>query len=408
MNSFETKTNLYATSLPLDNKQYDLYISTQWETLSAYWPKLSCLYLSQEYLKTLHHVPNENIKLIYLILAENNKIKAVSYFQLVELKGNQSYQLESEPSSSTNIWRNLMRFFSNSMLKCTKIKILVAGNLMNVGTNFMYFKNDFHTRDKYRILGKMIKRTLIYLGSQNIKVHTSLIKEVHENDQIALEVFKDKYGYYPFQAEPNMVVHINWASKDEYLEQMSSKYRVRVRRAEKKLQGITRILLSLEEIIKAKKTMYELYKNVANEAQLNMVNLNPDYHTEMKKNLGASYQIIAYYFKEQLVGFYSLIFDREKADAGYLGLESEYNQSHQLYLNMLYDMVFVAIEKNIKKVTLARTALEIKSSIGAVPEPMALFIRHQNTIIHKLYQNLLERYNTPAKWKQRHPFKSNR
>jgi len=39
-----------------------------------------------------------------------------------------------------------------------------------------------------------------------------------------------------------------------------------------------------------------------------------------------------------------------------------------LYLNMLYDMVCHSINKGFKQIIFARTALEIKSSVGAIPE----------------------------------------
>jgi hypothetical protein len=36
-----------------------------------------------------------------------------------------------------------------------------------------------------------------------------------------------------------------------------------------------------------------------------------------------------------------------------------------LYLNMLYDMIAYSINKGFKEIIFARTALEIKSSVGA-------------------------------------------
>ena len=46
-----------------------------------------------------------------------------------------------------------------------------------------------------------------------------------------------------------------------------------------------------------------------------------------------------------------------------------------LYLNMLYDMVAYSIKKQFKTIVFARTALEIKSSVGAKPVAMKGFIK---------------------------------
>ena len=52
-----------------------------------------------------------------------------------------------------------------------------------------------------------------------------------------------------------------------------------------------------------------------------------------------------------------------------------------MYLNMLFDMAFYGIENQFKKVVFARTAMEIKSSIGAKPYKMNIYLKHTNNII---------------------------
>lgn len=54
-----------------------------------------------------------------------------------------------------------------------------------------------------------------------------------------------------------------------------------------------------------------------------------------------------------------------------------------LYLNMLYDMIAYSINKGFKEVVFARTALEIKSSVGAKPAEMFGFIQHSNSLINR-------------------------
>lgn len=54
----------------------------------------------------------------------------------------------------------------------------------------------------------------------------------------------------------------------------------------------------------------------------------------------------------------------------------------------------------------ARTALEIKSSVGAVPENLYCYLRHQNPLVNKFTGTLLDYLKPVEEWLPRHPFKS--
>ena len=72
---------------------------------------------------------------------------------------------------------------------------------------------------------------------------------------------------------------------------------------------------------------------------------------------------------------------------------------------MLYDMIAYSINKGFKEIVFARTALEIKSSVGAKPEKMYGFIKHQNPIIDSKIEKLFGYLEPQIDWKERNPFK---
>ena len=76
-----------------------------------------------------------------------------------------------------------------------------------------------------------------------------------------------------------------------------------------------------------------------------------------------------------------------------------------LYLNMLYNMTEFGIEHNFKKIIFGRTALEIKSSIGAEPVYMSGFILHTNSFLNKYIGKIFQKLEPNLEWNQRHPFK---
>ena len=107
-----------------------------------------------------------------------------------------------------------------------------------------------------------------------------------------------------------------------------------------------------------------------------------------------------------MVGFYSLIINDNELETYFLGYNQSVQHQHQMYLNMLYDMACFGIENNFKKVVFARTAMEIKSSIGAKPYTMHIYLKHTNNFVANTMLKLIVKYMNPIReWQERHPFK---
>ena len=115
----------------------------------------------------------------------------------------------------------------------------------------------------------------------------------------------------------------------------------------------------------------------------------------------------SYFENEKLVGFSTLIKNGEDNDTYFLGYNEEIQKRTMLYLNMLYDMLAFSIKNKAKKLVLARTALEIKSSVGAKAIPMFGYIKHRNPILNFFMKSIFTYMQPEIKWHERHPFKEN-
>ena len=73
---------------------------------------------------------------------------------------------------------------------------------------------------------------------------------------------------------------------------------------------------------------------------------------------------------------------------------------------MLYDKVKKAIAMRKKRIVFARTALEIKSSVGAKPKDLCIYLRYENSMVNKIVSPIISVLNPTEKWVPRHPFKS--
>jgi hypothetical protein len=71
---------------------------------------------------------------------------------------------------------------------------------------------------------------------------------------------------------------------------------------------------------------------------------------------------------------------------------------------MLYDLVEEAILAKRESVDFGRTAMEIKSTVGAIPKEADVFLKFTNPLLNNLASFILKK-NTKENWLQRHPFK---
>ena len=106
-----------------------------------------------------------------------------------------------------------------------------------------------------------------------------------------------------------------------------------------------------------------------------------------------------------MIGFSSSFVDRSYLDANYVGIDYDYNIEHALYSRMLYDFIELSIRKGLSEIRLGRTAEEIKSGVGALPEEMKLYIKHTNSLSNTLLKGMVANVK-PNPFELRKPFKA--
>ncbi len=148
-----------------------------------------------------------------------------------------------------------------------------------------------------------------------------------------------------------------------------------------------------------------LYQNVAENAPFNTFFLSENHFEIMKENLSQNFRVFGYFLDEKLIGFYTLILNNKDVDTYFLGYDKELQKEKQIYLNMLLDMVEFGINEKFCRIIFGRTALEIKSTIGAEPVEIFGLIKHNNLLINQFIESVFNSLNPTIEWIQRKPFK---
>ncbi|MGL2966545.1 8-amino-7-oxononanoate synthase [Flavobacterium sp. XGLA_31] len=354
-------------------------------------------FLQTPYLKVLEESAPTNMQCFYIGIFEKEILIGVALSQYLNLN-----QLESFGERD----RCLKTYIRNFVFKNFASHVLFLGNNMITGQNGYAFLKDIDPKHICDLLTACADEIILYFKKQHIKIHIVSFKDFYQKCADEMKRF-DFAQMYEFNTQPNMIFELpaDWKTNEDYTAAFSKKYRDQYKRAHKKFEGITTRELPLEEIISREERIYELYYHVAKNAPFNTFFLAKNHFSVFKKQCKDRFVLCGYFLNDTLVGFHTLLLNGNVLETYFLGYDEHIQKQKMLYLNMLYQMTQYGIEHRFEKIIFGRTALEIKSSIGAEPIEMSGFIYHTNKWIDKLMSKIFPKLEPDLVWQQRHPFK---
>ncbi|WP_232731948.1 GNAT family protein [Confluentibacter lentus] len=383
-------------------KTYQIYYSSN--ELPEVWDAIANhdIFLQSNYLKALENASPNNIQWFYVGIFNDTELVGVVIIQRVQL-----YLKDMFRETKVSCFKE---FFRNIISKVLKGNMLVVGNLTHTGQHGIFFiKNKITPTDYLNMVYKAIEDLKKYIKeNQQKNIRAIMFKDYYEADVIHNEAeFFNKNQLHKVIVQPNMAMPIkpNWTSNENYIKAFNKKYRDRYKRAKTKLGNVVCSELSIDTIKSQSEKLYKLYLNVSNNAKFNTFFLPENHFYSLKLQLNDDFKVFGYFLEDELVGFYTLILNGKHLETYFLGYDEKHQYPNQLYLNMLYDMAKFAIENKFENVVYARTAMEIKSSVGAIPKPMVIYLKHTNNFLNSILKQLFKLMDPTQKWEQRHPFK---
>jgi hypothetical protein len=381
----------------LDSTSFIIYKNS--DDLPHNWNEIAKknLFLKKEFLEVLQLSKPKNMRCFYVGIFKKTELVSVAIMQLLEVQNLETFG-DRDSCAKKKVRDFIFRNF--------------AGNVLFIGNNLLTGQNAYTTKG-------LITETEIF--SSLSLAATQLKKELkNENKKIHLTVFKDfksekdlaatnavLKNFYSFSTQPNMLFEIkkDWATEQDYVLNLNKKYRDQYKRARKKSVDVGKRQLNLSDIKLHHKTIYKLYRNVAKNAPFNTFYLAENHFETLKEKLGEDFLMYGYFVNDVLIGFNTLLKNGTTLETYFLGYDSDFQKEKMLYLNMLYDMVGFAITKKFETIIFGRTALEIKSSVGAKAANTKGFILHSSKIIQPFMSTFFEKLEPKTIWTERNPFK---
>ena len=383
------------------NTNTALFFSSIDEIPSQIWEDLDCtknIYFDPNFLKSLEK-NHPKIIFSYIVLVDkNNSPTAFASLKIIDFYLN---SIKNDFEFLKNIGRKLHVFPDKKPLK-----LLICGNTFVTGEHGVFIKQNL---DK-KVIIKKLAESLNHFVNANKKlkkqIDAFLLKDFAQESLFITDELKD-FKYHTFSVEPNMQLNLsdNWKNFDDYLAAMKTKFRVKAKKAFKKSVDIRIEEVTIKNITQKLPEMTALYKKVASNAEFNLGNFNLETYKHLKEKFGDNYILKSYWLDDKIVGFISGVINNESLDAHFVGIDYQQNREYAIYQRMLYDYIEIAITKKLKMINFGRTASEIKSSVGAVPQDLTMYLRHKKTITNKILKLFLQRVQ-PKPFQQKFPFKT--
>ncbi len=348
------------------------------------------------YLRAIENAAGEHEQSRYVLMYKNKIPVAAAIFNIVLFTG-QDYRSLNDSSQKLGKLKNAIK-------DKAKLRVLVCGHTHISGDHGFIYSSDISYEEAYHALADacyQIRRSEKLRGS----IKLQLIKDFYE------EAFKTSghlavFKYRQFKVDPNMILKIRaeWSSFDAYLSAMNTKYRKKARSIIKQGIVLERKSLTVAEIESNFDSIQTLYLNVANKAKVRINHFDTSYLLQLKLNLKEDFELTAYYLNSNIVGFSTMIFWGNNCEAHAIGINYNFNSEYAIYQNILYDDVRVAIDRKRGKLILGRTAMEMKSNIGAEPSEMCCYVRHSGPLLNRAFKPIFN-YIKQTEWTQRHPFR---
>ncbi|MCC6411694.1 MAG: GNAT family N-acetyltransferase [Saprospiraceae bacterium] len=366
------------------------------------------LFLQRRFLSVMESHPPIGMRFAYLVFYGDNQPVGVALCQIKYFKADDNIQdgmevPEKEPCFFTGLSRWVKRWVAGKVAA----DILICGNMLLTGEHGFYFNEAKIGKEKsVELLENALVTVVNVFEKEGVKMPVILVKDLTPEQRPVQGVdLVNHKGFVEFEIQPNMVLPLHYKDFDDYLQSMSTKYRTRAKRAFKRIEGIEKRELTQADIQRELPRLYHLYREIAHNAGFNMVDLNEHYLLALKQFMPEEFRMYAYYLNGELIAFYTTIQNGEELEAHFLGYDKVHNHEYQLYLNILYDIIRIGIDGGCHQIVFARTALEIKSSVGALPRDLYCYLRHQHVLANRFTGAMLDYFKPVEMWQQRHPFK---
>lgn len=235
-----------------------------------------------------------------------------------------------------------------------------------------------------------------------------LIKDFPADDAAGRIAGKSRWmrGWTDLEFDPLMRIPVNpaWSALDGYMAELKTKARTKVKRILTCSGDCEITELTASEIAALAPELIRLYRLIYAEAGFRLGQLSEEDLIETKSTWGDHFRISVLKVQGEILGFQCGFLTPHTVEAFFVGFDRDQHKELALYQRMLVEFIRWGIETGAREVVMGRTALDIKSSVGAMPERLSCVVKFRNPFLNVLAK-AAARFSHPAHPPLKRPWK---
>ncbi|MCH2199133.1 MAG: GNAT family N-acetyltransferase [Flavobacteriales bacterium] len=371
------------------------------ENIRDCWDKLvgdDTIFLHSRYFDALGPL-GESLEYRFACYTSGDDIIGIAAFQITKAIGS---DLGSNIENNGTLSRLTNKFLRNRKIE---FNVLVLGNSFASGEHGFRFKKEIPRDTQIQVLVKTTEIIKVEENKNGKRISATLIKDFYPESFQWADRFSGN-GFSEFFVDPNMIMPVkaSWNSFEDYLNALTSKYRTKAKAAIRRSKDIEIRELSPEDMTILESDLLRLYEQVYDRADFKLGKLDARCFFNLKQHLEECFSLKGFFLEGKLVGFQSSFVYDDCLDCHFIGIDYKLNHKYAIYSRMLYEYIDMAIQRKVSRISFGRTAMEIKSTVGAFPVDMKIYIRHRAKASNQLLK-LIFGYVKPSEFNQRVAFK---
>ena len=363
------KTRVVNTIEYIDKQEWDSIIQPD---------HIICTY---DYIKAMESAGINDCDYRYIMIYDAEKLVAHTCIYSM------SFDLDIfDKGASKKIIEFFRKLFTPDFLR---FKVIECGTPTALG-NTVTVLDDY---DKSHILKLITEEMTAYAREKGINI---LIYRDFYNFDLNYSDSLKNYGFKRVKVLPNAEVINSWHTFEEYMNDMRSRYRYRLKkflRSMEKSSIIVEIRDHFSDLAEELTTLWFQIYNHAKEYKREI--LTPQYFINMDQYLKERSKVILFKLNGRIIAFDFIIIDDETLRPLFIGLDYKHNEENKLYFNILCQSVKMGIDLGKKKIEMGITTMGPKKEIGSEVIPAYGYMKHLRPLTHILITNLFSLFSPP-------------
>lgn len=368
--------------------------------------RFGSVFVSRDYLSALEAAPISNSSMRFGLIYRNASPAACFVTQTLDITGDQLIRSVDQLSIEDRAQLAIKKL-TRKTLKQVQRRVTVCGNFVSTGLDGIAWNPDESVDEVWRALSEALYRL-----RRGEKLYGQpdyvMVKDLPVSAKDNSGVFAD-LSYRAVETEPNMVLSLDesWRDLAGYFSSLNGKYRKAASSICDKIDQAGVVVTKLNNLEQRRDELHSLYQAVASRADVRLAEMSADYLPSLQAKLGEDrFAILGLQTSTgSLIGFVTVVRDRDTAIGYYLGLDYESNASLPIYHRLLLCVIEQAIDWGCQRISFGRTALEAKARLGCQAEPTFVWVRHRVPLLNVMVRQLLKAvpHDEPP---ERNPFKA--